>query len=110
MFECSGIDLDNQIIAENGFTWSVPYAICMMKIFAAQTRKNSSRSHPILTASEAILWLNHQSVYFTRILTTALEELDELTLDAFRRKYEALAIEARRALAEGQKDTNTPEA
>ena len=23
-FECSGIDLDNQIIAENGFTWSVP--------------------------------------------------------------------------------------
>ena len=40
----------------------------------------------------------------------ALEELDELTLDAFKRKYEALAIEARRALAESQKDTNTPEA
>jgi hypothetical protein len=36
--------------------------------------------------------------------------LDELTLDAFRRKYEALAIEACRTLAEGQKDTNTPEA
>jgi hypothetical protein len=49
-------------------------------------------------------------VFFTRSLTTALEELDELTLDAFRRKYEALATEARRALAEGQKDTNTPEA
>ena len=45
----------------------------------------------------------------TRILANALEESDELTLDAFRRKYEALAIEARRALAEGQKDTNTPE-
>lgn len=41
---------------------------------------------------------------------SGLEELDELTLDAFRRKYEALAIEARRALAEGQKDTDTPEA
>ena len=40
----------------------------------------------------------------------ALEELDELTLGAFRRNYEALAIEARRALAEGKKDTNTPEA
>jgi hypothetical protein len=65
---------------------------------------------PDLNRLRGNLWLNHQSLCSTRILTTALEELDELTLDAFRRKYEALAIEACRALAEGQKDTNTPEA
>ena len=65
---------------------------------------------PDLNRLRGNLWLNHQSVCFTQILTTALEELDELTLDAFRRKYESLATEARRALAEGQKDTNTPEA
>ena len=27
-FECLRIDLDNQKIAENGFTWVVPYATC----------------------------------------------------------------------------------
>ena len=38
-----------------------------------------------------------------------LEELNEESLDAFRRKYEALAADARKALAEGLRDTNTPE-
>ena len=38
-----------------------------------------------------------------------LEELNEESLDAFRRKYEALAADARKALSEGLRDTNTPE-
>lgn len=38
-----------------------------------------------------------------------LEELNEESLDVFRRKYEALAADARKALSEGLRDTNTPE-
>ncbi|MGH7148849.1 MAG: low affinity iron permease family protein [Burkholderiales bacterium] len=38
-----------------------------------------------------------------------LEELNEESLDVFRRKYEALAADARKALAEGLRDTDTPE-
>lgn len=39
-----------------------------------------------------------------------LEELEEETLDAFRLRYQALAMAARREMAEGYKDTGTPEA
>ncbi len=39
-----------------------------------------------------------------------LEELEEETLDAFRRKYQALASKARSNLASGNIDTDTPEA
>jgi len=39
-----------------------------------------------------------------------LEELDEKSLSAFRRKYEALAEAARGRLANGERDTDTPEA
>ena len=38
-----------------------------------------------------------------------LEELEEDALDAFRKKYEALAASARRELDLGSKDTGTPE-
>jgi low affinity Fe/Cu permease len=38
-----------------------------------------------------------------------LEELDTESLDVFRRKYEALATAARKALREGSLDTGTPE-
>ena len=39
-----------------------------------------------------------------------LEELEEETLDAFRRKYETLAALARKDLELGSEDTGTPEA
>jgi low affinity Fe/Cu permease len=39
-----------------------------------------------------------------------LEELDEETLDAFRKKYESLAHLAREGLKTGNLDTGTPEA
>ncbi|MDR3414512.1 MAG: low affinity iron permease family protein [Formivibrio sp.] len=39
-----------------------------------------------------------------------LEELEEETLDAFRRKYQLLASTARNELDQGSKDTGTPEA
>jgi low affinity Fe/Cu permease len=39
-----------------------------------------------------------------------LEELEENTLDAFRRRYQALASAARTELSEGAQDTGTPEA
>jgi low affinity Fe/Cu permease len=39
-----------------------------------------------------------------------LEELEEETLDAFRRKYQLLARNARANLASGSADTGTPEA
>ena len=39
-----------------------------------------------------------------------LEELEEESLDAFRRKYQALASTARTALEGGEDDTGTPEA
>jgi low affinity Fe/Cu permease len=39
-----------------------------------------------------------------------LEELEEETLDAFRRKYQLLASRARANLANGSTDTGTPEA
>jgi low affinity Fe/Cu permease len=38
-----------------------------------------------------------------------LEELDERTLDAFRRRYEALASEARLRQGQGLADTDSPE-
>src|SRR5215218_2287499 len=38
-----------------------------------------------------------------------LEEMEEDELDAFRRKYEALAASARNALGEGSEDTDCPE-
>lgn len=38
-----------------------------------------------------------------------LEELEEETLDAFRRKYQALASAAREELRLGEQDTGTPE-
>ena len=38
-----------------------------------------------------------------------LEELEEENLDAFKRKYQALAEQARRQLVLGQLDTDTPE-
>lgn len=38
-----------------------------------------------------------------------LEELEEDTLDAFKKKYEALALAARMELDEGNQDTGTPE-
>jgi low affinity Fe/Cu permease len=38
-----------------------------------------------------------------------LEELDEASLDAFKRKYQHLAAQARAALEKGEKDTGTPE-
>ena len=38
-----------------------------------------------------------------------LEELDEDNLDAFKRKYQALAELARQQLVQGQLDTDTPE-
>jgi low affinity Fe/Cu permease len=39
-----------------------------------------------------------------------LEELEEDTLDAFRRRYQVLAAAARAQLHEGSEDTGTPEA
>ena len=39
-----------------------------------------------------------------------LEELDEEDLESFRQKYEVLAREARKQLARGVQDTDTPEA
>jgi low affinity Fe/Cu permease len=39
-----------------------------------------------------------------------LEELEEEDLHAFRRKYETLAASARKALEDGNQDTDTPEA
>jgi low affinity Fe/Cu permease len=39
-----------------------------------------------------------------------LEELEEETLDAFRRRYQALAAGARAELSRGATDTGTPEA
>ena len=38
-----------------------------------------------------------------------LEELEEVVLDSFRAKYQALATAARAELLHGVKDTNTPE-
>jgi low affinity Fe/Cu permease len=38
-----------------------------------------------------------------------LEELEELSLDAFKAKYQALAADARRELRQGRQDTGTPE-
>jgi low affinity Fe/Cu permease len=38
-----------------------------------------------------------------------LEELDENVLDAFRKKYEALAADARQEIENGARDTGTPE-
>jgi low affinity Fe/Cu permease len=38
-----------------------------------------------------------------------LEELEEENLDAFKRKYQALAEMARQQLVRGQLDTDTPE-
>jgi low affinity Fe/Cu permease len=38
-----------------------------------------------------------------------LEELEEAALDAFRRKYQALASSARQDLKQGRQDTGTPE-
>lgn len=38
-----------------------------------------------------------------------LEELDDESLDEFRRRYEALAAAARDQLSRGQQDTGTPE-
>lgn len=38
-----------------------------------------------------------------------LEELEEEALDAFRRKYQALATSARTELMQGSQDTGTPE-
>jgi len=38
-----------------------------------------------------------------------LEEMEEEELDAFRRKYEALATLARKGLGEGSEDTDSPE-
>ncbi len=39
-----------------------------------------------------------------------LEELEEEVLDAFRKKYQALASSARNELDQGSDDTGTPEA
>jgi hypothetical protein len=39
-----------------------------------------------------------------------LEELEEETLDVFRRKYQMLASKARANLERGSMDTDTPEA
>jgi low affinity Fe/Cu permease len=39
-----------------------------------------------------------------------LEELEEMTLDEFKAKYQALATHARKDLDRGGKDTGTPEA
>jgi len=39
-----------------------------------------------------------------------LEELDEIELDEFRRRYELLASMARAGIKKGQADTDTPEA
>jgi hypothetical protein len=38
-----------------------------------------------------------------------LEELEEKSLDAFKRKYQALSEQARRQLILGELDTGTPE-
>ncbi len=38
-----------------------------------------------------------------------LEELDEKTLDAFKERYRALALEARRSIQQGGLDTDSPE-
>ena len=38
-----------------------------------------------------------------------LEELDEDNLDAFRAKYQALAVAARAGVKEGREDTGTPQ-
>jgi low affinity Fe/Cu permease len=39
-----------------------------------------------------------------------LEELEERQIEAFRGRYERLALEARRRLERGEEDTDTPEA
>jgi low affinity Fe/Cu permease len=39
-----------------------------------------------------------------------LEELEERQVEAFRRRYERLALEARRRLERGETDTDTPDA
>jgi low affinity Fe/Cu permease len=39
-----------------------------------------------------------------------LEELEERQLDAFRKKYQSLALKARLLVTEGKLDTDTPEA
>jgi hypothetical protein len=54
----SGIDLDNQIIAENGLhgrlhTRSVDQRIAC-RSYRRSNKENSSHSHPISTAPEAI--------------------------------------------------------
>ncbi|MFC3815208.1 low affinity iron permease family protein [Lysobacter sp. GCM10012299] len=38
-----------------------------------------------------------------------LEELEEMTLDEFKARYQALATDARKELGQGGKDTGTPE-
>jgi low affinity Fe/Cu permease len=38
-----------------------------------------------------------------------LEELDEKTFDDFRSRYEALALKARAAIAQGKSDKGSPE-
>ena len=43
------------------------------------------------------------------VMLLDLEELEEESLDAFKRKYQALAEQARRQLVLGQLDTGTPE-
>ncbi len=39
-----------------------------------------------------------------------LEELEQDNLDAFKAKYQALALAARQSLSQGNRDTDTPEA
>jgi hypothetical protein len=39
-----------------------------------------------------------------------LEELEERQVEAFRRRYERLALEARKRLERGETDTDTPDA
>ena len=88
-----------QLVINTGTT-----IVTFLMVFLIQNTQNRDTEAIQLKLDELI-----RSTHGAHNALLDLEELEEGTLEAFRKKYEALAREARKELRHGVRDTGTPE-
>jgi len=88
-----------QLVINTGTT-----IITFLMVFLIQTTQNRDTQAIQIKLDELI-----RATHGAHNLLMDLEDLEESTLDEFKRKYAGLATAARRALAAGGKDTDTPD-
>jgi low affinity Fe/Cu permease len=88
-----------QLVINTGTT-----IVTFLMVFLIQSTQNRDTEAMQLKLDELI-----RATQGAHLALLDLEELDEKTLDKFKKRYEALAREARKSIAKGGLDTDTPE-